>query len=118
MARKIIILRALNDVGPDVGYRYALWADVPAARQARYANAAFVSEVKSATAGEITALTSGAVTEKVDEARWPAGTTVPQVQTFLQNQFNTFQAFVNVANPWQRTDTAWDGTTWDVKNNG
>lgn len=117
MARKIVIIRAVT-AAPDVGFRYALWADVPAARQSRYANALATTEVADVTAGELSALQSGAVVEKVEEARWPSGTTVAQMQTFLQARFADYQAQITAANPWQRSGTSWDGTTWSVTNNG
>lgn len=116
MARKIILIRAVES--SDIGFRYALWADVPAARQIRYANATATTEVQDASQSEIAAIQAGAIAEKVDEARWPVGTTIVQVQAFLIAAFNQFQDAVTARNPWQRSGTSWDGATWDVKNNG
>lgn len=117
MARKIIILEADSAGQGEVGFRYALWADVPPARQVRYANASFVSAVAGATGAEVTALQTGAVTERVGSARWQQGTTIPQVQGFLIAAFNTFQAEISAANPWQRYGTSWDGSSWTPVNN-
>ncbi len=119
MARKIILIRGIDNLpAGEVGFRYAFWADVPAARQIRYANPTATSEVADASQAELTAIQTGAIIERADESRWPAGTTIQQVQNFLITRFNAFQAQITAANPWQRTGTAWDGTTWDVKNNG
>lgn len=116
MARKIIILESRPITAGEIAFRYAFWADVPAARQARYANAAFETQVAGATAGEFAALRSGAVVEKVDEARFGAAT-VAQVQALLVTEFNAYQAKITAANPWQRYGTNWDGTSWNAVNN-
>lgn len=107
MAKHIIILDR-----PEPGsYRFVFWADVPVSRQPFYANAAFVSAYKDATAGEKTALTSGVVTERVGTINIGA-MSLAQVQTSLQNTWQAFQDEVNNINPWQRFGTFWDGATW------
>lgn len=118
MARKIIILESNPPGQGDIQFRFAMWADVPAARQSRYADATFASAVAGATAGEITALQTGAVVETVREARWPAGTTIPNIQAALVTEFNAYQARVTASNPWQRYGTSWDGSIWTAVNNG
>lgn len=117
MARKIIVLEQYAVLPGELGFRYALWADVPAARQARYANPTFETAVAGASQAEIGALRSGAVVEKVEDGRWPAGTTVPSIQALLVSRFQDFQAEVTARNPWQRYGTSWDGTTWTAVNN-
>ena len=118
MARKIIILE-MNPVLPgETAFRFAMWADVPAARQARYADAALTSAVVGISAGELTALQNGSVVEKVEDARWPAGATVAQIQALLVARYTAFQAQITAANPWQRYGTNWDGTSWTSVNNG
>lgn len=118
MARKIIILESNPPGTGNIAFKFAMWADVPAARQARYANATFVSEVVGATAGEISALQTGAVVEMVREAQWNAGTTIPQIQAALVAEFNAYQARITAANPWQRYGTSYDGTSWTAVSNG
>lgn len=111
MARLIIVLDR-QDMGGDVGFRVAFWANVPAARQSFYADAARTSQVKDATAGELAALRNGSVTERVDVIRFPTGTTLNQAQTGLVAAFNAYQSEVNAYNPWNRYGTFWDGTSW------
>lgn len=118
MARKIIILESNPPGTGEIAFKYALWADVPAARQTRYADPAFETQVVGATAGEVAALRSGAVVERVAEARWNQGTTVAQIQAALVNEFNRFQTQITNTNPWQRYGTSWDGSTWTSVTNG
>lgn len=107
---KIIILER---TAPET-YRYALWADVPAARQPFYAiaQAAFTSQWKDATAGDTTNFRNGSVAEKVDTIQVPPGSTVAQVKTFLQARWAEWQAAVTARNDWPFYGTTWDGTTW------
>jgi hypothetical protein len=114
MARlRIIILEQSND-----DLRCLLWADVPAARQSHYANPNLVSIWLGATAADNDALKSGAVTEKELIQRVPPGVAWPQIQTFLETQWNNFQAQTNNFNPWTHYGSTWNGTTWDVLTNG
>ena len=117
MARKIIILEQQPKLPGEVAFRFAMWADVPAARQARYANPAFVSAVAGLSQAELDELRAGQIVEQVEDARWPAGTTVPSIQALLVTRFQAFQAEVTAANPWQRYGTNWDGSTWTPVNN-
>ena len=116
MARKIIILESNPVTAGEIAFRYAMWADVPAARQSRYADATLTSQVVGATAGELTALRNGSVVEKVEEARFGAST-VPAVQALLINRFNAYQTEITAKNPWQRYGTSWDGSSWTAVNN-
>jgi len=102
-------------------YRFAMWADVPAARQSRYASTSTsttFSAWTSASTADTDALKSGAVVEKVASQRVPAGSSLAQVEAFLQTQWAAYQATVTSYNPWQRYGSTWDGTTWVVTNNG
>lgn len=117
MARKIIILESQQPGQGDIAFRYALWADVPTARQTRYADANATSAFLAATQAEIDAIRSGAVVEKVEDARWPTGTTIAQIQGFLVSRHNAFQTQIANANPWQRYGTSWDGSSWTPVNN-
>ncbi len=112
MAKKIIILERLSE--GDTGFRYALWAIVPATRQSFYANAAFQSQYKSASAAETTALQAGQVAEKVGTIVLSASPapTLASVQTELVNRFNTFQNNVTNVNQWNQYGAFWDGTGW------
>lgn len=115
--RKIIILDSNPVLPGETAYRYALRADVPAARKARYANAAAASAVDDATADELAALRAGAAVEKVEDARWPEGTSLAQVQAALVERHGVFQQQINDANPWASYGTSWDGSTWtDIAN--
>jgi len=106
---KIIIL---DKDANDPVYRYLLWADVPAARQPFYANASATSAWTDATAGDLAALQNGSVVERQGELRVPSGSTLAQVQAFLQARWSEFQNQVTNDNPWVRYGTTWDGTTW------
>lgn len=110
MARRIIIL----DQTDAQTWRWAMWADVPAARQSFYANASATSAVKDATAGELSSIQTGAIAERVGQSAFP-GMTVTNVQTALIAAFNAFQAEITNANLWSRYGTSWDGTTWTPK---
>lgn len=118
MARKIIILESNPVLPGEITFRFAMWADVPVTRQARYANPALTSDVNGATASELDAIRSGAVVERIEEGRWPKGTTVPQVQAELIKRFQAFQADVSTDNRWARYGTSWDGASWTPVTNG
>lgn len=113
MARLIIILDK-QDAGGDIGFKVAFWASVPAARQTFLVDATRKSAVVGLSAAELTAIQNGSVLEKVDSFRFPAGTTITQVQAALLVAYNAFQSDVTNLNPWQRYGTFWDGTTWTV----
>ncbi|HEY9014438.1 MAG TPA: hypothetical protein VIM84_05205 [Gemmatimonadales bacterium] len=108
MAKQVVILEQLD--GPRA-YRYLMWAQVPAARQAFHANADAVSELKTATAQELQDIRDGKVIERVETGNWP-GMTLAQVQTQLQNRWTAFQADVTGEATFSRYGTMWDGTTW------
>jgi hypothetical protein len=109
----IIILDKTTD-----DFNFVMWADVPVARQSRYANPSATSVWTGATTQDNTDLKAGVFTERVATQRIVPGTPMPQIQQFLQNQWSAFQSEINDANPWQRYGSTWDGTTWTVANNG
>lgn len=109
MARLRIIILDQDDART---FRYALWADVPAARQPFYARAGAVSAWSGATAADNAALAAGSVVERVDKMVVPTGTTIPQAQAQLQVNWQSFQALITATNLWARYGTTWDGTTW------
>lgn len=105
MARlKIIILDKIGDK-----LNYAMWADVPAARQVFYANAAKVSAWKDALPADNAALQSGAVVEQVRSTDFAGAENMPEVRTSLIATWNQFQNEINNVNPWKRYGTTYDG---------
>ena len=119
MARQIIILEnqipGRGSTDP-ISYRYAFWLSVPASRQSFFANASASSSVKDATAGELTAIQSGAIKELLGVFQSPPGTTIAQIEASLAAQFATAQTALNSAaqNPWDHYGTTWDGSTWTL----
>lgn len=117
MARlSIIILDRPEPLNPNV-YRYALWADVPVARQPFYAALAgptAISAWKDALAADNTALQNGSVVEKVDTIQVPPAANLAEIRVFLQGRWTDFQALITANNPWQRygTTATFNGTTW------
>jgi len=116
MARvRVIVLdtQSLGD-GGGANWRVAFWADVPAARQPFYAAAGATSAWGGATAGDLAALQSGAVVERVETVQQNAGQTLGQLQPIVEAMWTQWQAHVTAANPWVRYGTTWDGTSWVV----
>lgn len=115
MARRIIILDRIKMNGR-LAFNYALWADVPAARQAFYAVAGAKSVWTGASAEENAAIASGAVLEQVGtyQDRTPnASETIADVRAALVVLWTAFQDQVTNADvKWSRYGTSWDGTTW------
>jgi len=110
MAKQIIVLERLP--GQRLAFRYALWVNVPAARQSKYTNPTFISAYKDASLAEQTVLQTGAVAEVVEEVSVEPGTTVAQIKTLLETRWAAFQTEVTAANPWSNYGTFWDGTAW------
>lgn len=113
--RRIIILEAVS--GSAQGYRYILWAAVPAARQPFYANPDFESAWKvglagglTITQGEIDALRNGSVVERVEHFNNATALTLAQVKSQLEDRWNEFQTYVTNHNPWDRYGSTWDDT--------
>ena len=118
MARQIIILDQ-QGFPSDATYRYVLWATVPAARVAAYANPAATSALQPVanvpggiTTAELAAIQAGQIVERVGTATFPAGTPAATMATFVIGQWNSFQAQITASNPWGRYGTSWDGTAW------
>jgi hypothetical protein len=108
MAKQIIILER-----PDVNrFTACFWLAVPVARQPIYVNAGATSSYKQASAGEITALQSGAVVEQTADMVFLATTTLAQIKTALIAEHAQRQAALDAANPWDRYGTFYDGTSW------
>ena len=109
--RIIILEQDRNDANQ---YRYALWADVPLARQPFYANASAVSAWRDALTSDTTNLQSGAVAEKVSVLKIAPGSTVAQIEAFLQQTWTLYAAEIAAANPWVVYGSNWDGAVWTV----
>ena len=113
MAKKIIILE--RDLSPGLtNFRYALWVDVPAARQSFYAGDDEESEYKDANALELAALRAGSVVELVEEMSFSSCKDIEQVLVELTERFKLAQEEIDADNPWDRYGTFWDGDTWTV----
>jgi len=95
-------------------YNVLFWADVPAARQSFYANASAKSRWNAATAADNTALQNGSVVEKLAVERVPPGTSIAQIETFLQQRWTDYQNLITNFNPWIHYGSTWDGTTWVI----
>lgn len=108
MARlRIIILEKHGDK-----LHYAMWADVPAARQSFYADANKVSVWKGALSADNTALQSGMIVEKTSSYDFEPGAGLARIRVELQGAADRFQSEINAHNPWIRYGTVWDGATW------
>lgn len=112
--RQIIIQERIN-IPSDFSFRYIFWLSVPATRQTFYANASATSNVKDATAGELTAIQNGQVLEEVYTGNYPAGTPIATIQSDLAAKYTARQTVITNLNPWLYYGTSWDGTTWTVK---
>ena len=90
----------LEKTGP-LYYRFALWADVPTARQRFYASTGAVSAWSDATSGDNANLQSGSVAERVDTYNVNSTDNVASVEAILGNVWQSFQDGVTSANKWQ-----------------
>lgn len=111
MSRKIIIQERINEPS-DFSFRYVFWADVPSTRQSFYADAAKTSVVKDASGSELSAIQTGAILERQDNAFYKAGTAVAVIKADMILKFNEYQAEVTARNPFQFYGTFWDGSAW------
>lgn len=114
-ARFRIIILDQPDGNPEE-YNVVFWADVPAARQVYYANAATVSAWKDANGTDLSNLQSGAVVERVGRYHRTPGQSLAQIEASLQSLWTSYQAQINSYNPWQRYGSTWDGSTWVITN--
>src|SRR3954468_15495020 len=113
MGKKIIVLDRDTSSTQTPSYRVAFWADVPVTRQAFYALIAPTKSAwKDAAAAEITAITTGAVVERVESISVPPGAILSDIQLILTNRFNDYQTFITNINPWLRYGSFWDGVSW------
>jgi hypothetical protein len=113
MPRLRVIFLAGTPDDPNT-WQAALWADVPAARQTFYANAGAKSVWSGATATDNQNLQNGSMVETVLTQRVPPGTSIAQIETYLENQWTNYQNAITNNNPWVHYGSTWDGTTWNV----
>ena len=111
MARKIILL---DRVGGPADFRVAFWLDVPAARQAFYANPTATSAVVGITTPELDAIKAGAIVEHVAPVLRDNGVTIGALRTILEAEYARLQTELTASVQWSRYGTSWDGTTWTV----
>lgn len=111
MPKRIVILDRINEPS-DMAFRFVLWADVPAARQPFYANAAATSAYADATAPELDAIRTGSVAEQVGSGTAAIGTPLADILAKLEVRWERWQDEVTTRNPWVRYGSYWDGTTW------
>jgi hypothetical protein len=117
MPRLRIIVLDQPDGNPN-SYNVAFWADVPAARQGYYASTGAGSQWKDALPADIAALQNGSVVEHVRPHQMPSGTTLAQIEAYLQNQWQNYQNAVTNFNSWVHYGSTWDGTTWTITTGG
>ncbi len=112
MARlRVIVLNQLNSAN---SYNCLFWADVPAARQGFYADASAASAWKDALPADNQALQNGSVVERGSVQTFQAGTTLGQIEAYLQGEWQKFQDSITSSNPWIHYGSTWDGVTWNV----
>jgi hypothetical protein len=108
----IVILERTSVNPPTISF--VMRADVPAARQAFYADAAKTSAYKGILAADLTALRAGQVIEKTDSFGY-GGMTLAQIKTALIAKQAAFQADVTADaeyNPFKFYGSRWDKTAW------
>jgi hypothetical protein len=114
--KNVIILERLRPASEAMSFRYALWADVPAARQEFFARSGG-SRFSGATAAENDAINTGQVAERIEDMSVDKAATVAQIKAALEARWNDFQAEIN-RNQWDVYGTFWNGTTWTNQGKG
>lgn len=110
MAQAIIVLDQTG-MPSDLNYRVAFWLDVPAARQAFYADPAAVSTVMDISADDLAAIRSGAIVEVVETIPRPAGTALNVVKQAARDRLPALQTEFNRDNRFNRYGTRWTQAT-------
>lgn len=110
MASVRVIVLEHQSLGAGLGslWTLALWADVPATRQAFYANPSATSAWKDAQAGDLTALQTGAVVERILTLQQNAGQTLADMQAVAAAEWTAYQAYITARNPWDRYGTTYN----------
>lgn len=116
MPRLNVIILTQNTAANE--YTFAMWADVPTARQPFYADTSAKSAWAGATATDNQNLQNGSVVEQVATTRFNLATSIAGAQSNMQAQQQAFQTSITNANPWVHYGSTWDGTTWSLVTNG
>jgi hypothetical protein len=106
---KIIVLDSPKN--EQNAFNVAMWADVPAGREAFFANPNATSAWTGANAGDKAALVAGTVVERVTKISRSQGGTLAQMQADAITAQQVFQAEIST-NLWTRYGSTYDGTTW------
>lgn len=110
-SKRIIILEKLPEGNR---YNYALWVDVPAARQSFFAKADKKSAWTEASTTENADIAAGRVYEKTDLISVAEGRPLSEIQQELQQVWQRLQDEINTVNKYVRYGTFWDGATWTL----
>jgi hypothetical protein len=110
--RVIILDISPSTDGQSIPVNWVLWADVPTPLMPFYANAAATSAYSGATADELAALQSGAVTELRGVTVFPPDATKADMAADGELVWQAFQDRVNNDPRFVYFGTFWDGTSW------
>jgi hypothetical protein len=110
MAKQIIILDVSTGPGGDLNVHWLFWLTVALAAQVPISGA--TSLWRSAAAGDITNLQTGAVIEESHAAQWPAATTKATIQAAILALGTARQTQItNAQNPNLFYGGFWDSVT-------
>ena len=106
MTQAITILEQAG-MPSDLNYRVAFWLDVPAERQAFYANATATSVVKGIAPADLAELRAGLIVEVVEIVQSVADTPVASVKQAARQRLVALQQDFNRDNTYNRYGTKW-----------
>lgn len=113
MARMIIIGKAAEDPAVRFHRTVYYWADVPAGKEAHYADAGAESQVPDITQAELGAIQDGSVRETATTVSFPPGTTQAVIDANLIAGQAAWQAMVNAdATLFDGSGKYWNGSDW------
>lgn len=112
--RKIII-KGQKDFTSYVEFECVFWLTTPAAQIPFRANASLTSTAPGITAGELTSLQSGSVTELIKTISFQKGTAIGAIGSGIVAAYNQEQLVLNNAKDFQYFGSSWDGTSWTVQ---
>ncbi len=93
-------------------YDVAYWLDVPANKQAFYADPNKTSAYKNISAPDLAALRAGEFVEHVHAYSWTGTKNLATIQAELQAQHAVFQSQLTSSDTYTRFGTRWDGSAW------
>lgn len=106
--RRIILLD--RPTTAKAGYRYVLWADVPAGNQIAYRNSSARSAYANATPAELQAIRDGLVVERAGHIAAGLGTSLTALQASLVSNWSAFQSEITSETPWAEYGRYYDNT--------